>query len=115
MNWKLIFPFLKSCFKKKKSDVSGLVSKPSTVYSDFYRRGFPTAFYISFFTRALEAKRYRSLLLFFKILIGIWLIYNVLLSGIQQSKSVILTATLFRFVSHMGHYGGLSRAPCAVQ
>ena len=95
--------------------MGGVVSKALTVYSEFYGRGSPTAFYISFFTRALEAKRYRSLLLFFKILIGIWLIYNVLLSGIQQSKSIMLIATLFRFFSHIGHYGVLSRVPCAIQ
>ena len=43
-----------------------MVSKALTVYSEFYGRGSPTAFYISFFTRALEAKRHLNLLLFFK-------------------------------------------------
>ena len=53
----------------------------------------------------------------FFLLIGIWLIYNiVLVSGVQQRRdSVIHVSHLFWFLSHVGYYRILSRVPCAVQ
>ena len=48
--------------------------------------------------------------------IGIQLIYNIMLvSGIQQSESVISIPTPFRSFLHMGHYKRLSRVPGAIQ
>ena len=48
------------------------------------------------------------------------MIYNVVLvSGVQQSESVIhihiSTLFFFRLFSHIGHYRVLSRVPCAIQ
>ena len=44
--------------------------------------------------------------------------YNVVLvSAVQHSESAIhihTTTVFFRFFSHIGHYGVLSRVPCAV-
>ena len=47
--------------------------------------------------------------IFFKIFIGIYMIYNVVLVlGVQQSESVIhmhiSSSLFFRFFSHIGHY-----------
>ena len=59
-----------------------------------------------------------NVLLFFLIFIGVQLMYNVLISGVQQSESVIHihTYTLFlRLFSHIGRYRVLSRVPCVIQ
>ena len=54
---------------------------------------------------------------FLKNFIEIQLIYNVVLvSGLQQSDSVICICTFFfRFFSIIGYYKILSRVPCAIQ
>ena len=60
-------------------------------------------------------KMYYSVTLF---LIEVQLIYNVLVSGVQQSDSVEYIyryPLFFRFFSHLGHYRVLSRVPCAIQ
>ena len=51
------------------------------------------------------------------IFIGVELISSVVLvSGVQQSESVIHTHTsTLRFFSHVGHYRVLHRVPCAIQ
>ena len=52
----------------------------------------------------------------FFFLFGVQLIYNVVLvSGVQQSESVIHLSTLFRFLSCIGHYRALSRFPCVIK
>ena len=47
------------------------------------------------------------------------MIYSaVLISGVQQSESVMhtyISTFLKRFFSHTGHYRVLSRVPCALQ
>ena len=51
-----------------------------------------------------------------KFCIGLELIYNavlLILSGIQQSESVIHTSTLLEYFPHIGHYKVLSRVLCA--
>ena len=53
--------------------------------------------------------------MFFFLIIGVWLIYNaVLVSGVQQSESVMHMhiAILFRFFSHIGYYRILSSFLC---
>ena len=53
-----------------------------------------------------------------KNFIGLELIYNavlLILSGIQQSESVIHTSTLLEYFPHIGHYKVLSRVLCAIQ
>ena len=47
------------------------------------------------------------------IFIGVQLLYNVLVSGVQQSESVahIHVSTLFRLPSHVGHHRAFSRVP----
>ena len=55
---------------------------------------------------------------FLKNFIGVQLTYSVvLLSGVQQSQSVlqIHLSILFRFFPHIGCYRILSRVPCAIQ
>ena len=51
------------------------------------------------------------------IFIGVELVSSVVLvSGVQQSESVIYTHTsTLRFFSHVGHYRVLHRVPCAIQ
>ena len=58
---------------------------------------------------------FTSLEFSFYIFIGVQLIYStVVVSGVQQSESVIHIPTL-RFFSDIGHYRLLSRVPCAIQ
>ena len=57
-------------------------------------------------------------LYFFKIFIGVELLYNVVLvSTLQQSESAIHIhiSPFFVFPSHLGHHRSLSTVPCAIQ
>ena len=51
------------------------------------------------------------------IFIGVQLIYNVVLASAVAEQLVvhIHIATLFRFLSHTGHYRVLNRVACAIQ
>ena len=52
----------------------------------------------------------------FLTFIAIELIYNVaLVSGVQQSDSVLYISVFFRFFSLIGSYKILSIVPCAIQ
>ena len=42
-------------------------------------------------------------------------IYLLLVSAVQQSASVTYISTLFKLLSHLGHYRALSRVPWAIQ
>ena len=44
-------------------------------------------------------------------------INSVLISGVEQSDSIIhIHVTMFfKFFSHLGYYGTVSRVPCAIQ
>ena len=54
--------------------------------------------------------------IFKNFFIGVVLIYNVVLvSGVQQSESVIHTSTLFQILFLYMYYRVLSRVPCAIQ
>ena len=56
--------------------------------------------------------------LFFKInFIGVWLIYSFvfLLDSKVNQLYVYTYPVFFRFFFHVGHYGALSRGPCAMR
>ena len=55
-----------------------------------------------------QKAQFRKKEIIFKIVIGIWLLYNVMLvSAVQQSESVIhihISTLFFRFPPHLGHH-----------
>ena len=56
------------------------------------------------------------LFIFFNF-IGVWLLYIVLVSAVQQSRKLCIypLPSFFGFPSRLGHHGVLSRVPWAMQ
>ena len=64
-----------------------------------------------------ETSRVEGFFLLLFIFIGVWLLYNVLVSIVQQSKLAICMhiPVFFGFPSHLGHHRALSGVPWATQ
>ena len=72
------------------------------------------------YLRKTHIEKERHIYFFLKKIFFNWILVDlqrVLVSGVQQSDSVIhiRVPTVFSFFSHMGHYRILSRVPCAIQ
>ena len=52
---------------------------------------------------------------FFKMLIGVYLLYNVVLVSAVQQNQLYIYPFFFEFPFHLGHHRAWNKAPCALQ